>query len=192
MRHLIDTYIEADEPRPISDFENLSLVELIVKSGVAAINERLNKSVKSTESISETIENNIRSLLLKGQLNDPVFFEKMSNLLDQIIQQRKSNALDYEEYLARIAELAKQAQDGSSEDIPASINTPELHVLYNNMGEDEEKAIALHEHLLANIPDGWRGVGAREQRVKQAIFAIVENRDEVERLFNIIKQQAGY
>tara|TARA_B100000963_G_scaffold197778_2_gene172120 strand:- start:1253 stop:4303 length:3051 start_codon:yes stop_codon:yes gene_type:complete len=193
MRRLIDTYIEADEPRPISNFENISLVELIVKSGAAeAINERLAKSSKSKEGISETIENNIRSLLLKGQLNDPVFFEKMSNLLDQIIQQRKSQALDYEQYLARIAELAKHAQDGGGPEIPASINTPELRVLYNNMGEDEDKAIALHKHLLANIPDGWRGVGPREQRVKQAIFAIVENRDEVERLFDIIKQQAGY
>ena len=71
----------------------------------------------------------------------------------------------------------KKAQDGSGEDIPTSINTPELRVLYNNLGEDEDKAIALHEHLLANIPDGWRGVGPREQRVKQAIFNIVENRD---------------
>ena len=193
MRRLIDTYIEADEPRPISDFDNMSLVELIVKSGAAAaINERLAKSVKSKEGISETIENNVRSVLLKSQLNDPVFFEKMSNLLDQIIQQRKSQALDYEAYLVQIAELAKQVQDGGGEEMPASINTPELRVLYNNMGEDEEKAIALHEDLLANIPDGWRGVGPREQRVKQVIYAIVENRAEVERLFAIIEQQVGY
>jgi type I restriction enzyme R subunit len=31
MRHLIDTYIEADEPRQISDFDNLGLLELIQK-----------------------------------------------------------------------------------------------------------------------------------------------------------------
>ena len=113
-------------------------------------------------------------------------------MLDQIIQQRKSQALDYEAYLARIAELAKQVQDGGGEEMPPSINTPELRVLYNNMGEDEEKAIALHEHLLANIPDGWRGVGPKEQRVKRAIFAIVGDEAEVERLFAIIEQQAGY
>ena len=164
---------------------------MIVKSGVAdAINERLAKSAKSKEGISETIENNIRSVLLKGQLNDPVFFEKMSNLLEQIIQQRKSQALDYEAYLARIAELAKRVQDGGGEELPPSINTSELRVLYNNLGE--EMAVALHEHLLVNVPDGWRGVGPREQRVKQAIFAIVEDEAEVERLFAIIEQQAGY
>jgi hypothetical protein len=42
MRHLIDTYIEADEPRKISPFDNMSLVELIVKSGIVnAINSHL-------------------------------------------------------------------------------------------------------------------------------------------------------
>ena len=39
MRHLIDTYIEADAPRTISDFGEIGLLELIVKSGIAdAIN----------------------------------------------------------------------------------------------------------------------------------------------------------
>ena len=33
MRHLIDTYIQADEPRKISPFDGMSLVELIVKMG---------------------------------------------------------------------------------------------------------------------------------------------------------------
>ena len=42
MRHLIDTYIEADEPRKISPFDNIGLLDLIVKTGIAAaIAERL-------------------------------------------------------------------------------------------------------------------------------------------------------
>ena len=35
MRHLIDTYIEADEPRKISPFDDIGLLELIVKTGIA-------------------------------------------------------------------------------------------------------------------------------------------------------------
>ena len=35
MRHLIDTYIEASEPRIISPFDKLSLLDLIVKTGIA-------------------------------------------------------------------------------------------------------------------------------------------------------------
>src|SRR5208337_1603731 len=42
MRHLIDTYIEADEPRKISPFDNMGLLELIVKTGIAeAISKQL-------------------------------------------------------------------------------------------------------------------------------------------------------
>jgi type I restriction enzyme R subunit len=35
MRHLIDTYIEADEPRKISPFDDMPLLELIAKTGIA-------------------------------------------------------------------------------------------------------------------------------------------------------------
>jgi type I restriction enzyme, R subunit len=35
MRHLIDTYIEAEEPRKISPFDGMSLTDLIVKTGIA-------------------------------------------------------------------------------------------------------------------------------------------------------------
>ena len=193
MRKLIDTYIEAKEPRPISDFDEMSLVELIVKSGAAeAINERLSKQTKSKEGISETIENNIRSVLLKGQLNDPVFFENMSNLLEQIIKERKSEALNYEEYLKRIAELAKKVHDGESENLPESINTAGLKVLYNNLDENEELALSLHENLKNNAPDGWREHSPSQNRVKGLIFEIVNDTDLVERLYQLIEHQMEY
>ncbi len=35
MRHLIDTYVQADEPRKISPFDNMGLLDLIVKTGIA-------------------------------------------------------------------------------------------------------------------------------------------------------------
>ena len=35
MRHLLDTYIEADEPRKISPFDNVGLLDLVVKTGIA-------------------------------------------------------------------------------------------------------------------------------------------------------------
>ena len=45
MRHLIDTYIEADEPRKISPFDDMPLLELIVKTGMAnAINSACQKT----------------------------------------------------------------------------------------------------------------------------------------------------
>jgi type I restriction enzyme R subunit len=106
MRHLIDTYIEADEPRKISPFDNMSLIDLIVKTGIAdAIATRLENMKGNKDAVAETIENNVRSKIIQEHLNDPAYYEKMSELLDEIIAARKAKAIEYEEYLKRIAEL---------------------------------------------------------------------------------------
>ncbi len=86
MRHLIDTYIEADEPRKISPFDDMGLLDLIVKTGIAdAIATQLGGLKGNRDAIAETIENNVRSKIIKEHLNDPAFYEKMSALLDEII-----------------------------------------------------------------------------------------------------------
>jgi type I restriction enzyme R subunit len=41
-------------------------------------------------------------------------------------------------------------------------------------------------------PDGWRGVQAREQVIKAAIYGAVQEEAEVERIFLIIKAQGEY
>jgi type I restriction enzyme R subunit len=41
-------------------------------------------------------------------------------------------------------------------------------------------------------PDGWRGVQAREQVIKAAIYGVVQDQAEVERIFLIIKAQGEY
>src|ERR1035438_6611749 len=91
MRHLIDTYIEADEPRKISPFDYMPLLELIVNTGIADAINRMPDGIKSNRgAIAETIENNVRSKIIKEHLNDPAFYDRMSVLLDAIIADRKS------------------------------------------------------------------------------------------------------
>ena len=122
MRHLIDTYIEADEPRKISPFDDMGLLELIVKTGIAdAIAAQLGGLKGNKNAVAETIENNVRSKIIKEHLNDPAFYEKMSALLDEIIAARKAKAIEYEEYLKRIAELAKQVEAGQAEETPEQL-----------------------------------------------------------------------
>jgi type I restriction enzyme R subunit len=99
MRHLIDTYIEADRPRIISPFGEMSLLELIVKTGIGKAVDSLPDGIRSSkEAVAETIENNVRKKIIKEHLNDPAYYEKMSALLDEIIATRKANAIEYEEY----------------------------------------------------------------------------------------------
>jgi type I restriction enzyme, R subunit len=159
MRHLIDTYIEADEPRKISPFDGMGLLELIVKTGIAeAIVKQLGGLKGNRDAIAETIENNVRRKIIKEHLNDPAFYEKMSALLDEIIAARKAKAIEYEEYLKRIAKLAKRVEAGQAEDTPQALDTPGKRALYNNLGQDEELALRLDESVRKTKPDGWRGV----------------------------------
>ena len=192
MRHLIDTYIEADAPKKISEFDNLSLLDLIVKSGVAdAIAERLGR-MKDRESVAETIENNVRAKIIKEHLNDPAYYDKISALLDEIIKERKAKALEYEAYLKRIGELIENLSQGKGDATPPKLDTPGKRALYNNLGQDEDLALKIDETVKASRPDGWRGVEPKERVIKAAIYAIVKDKDAVERLFTIIKAQAEY
>jgi len=93
------------------------LLELIVKTGIAdAIAQRLGRLGDNTRAIAETIENNVRRKIIKESLNDPAFFETMSELLDEIIGLRRTKAIEYEEYLQRIADLARRVEVGVEDD----------------------------------------------------------------------------
>ena len=142
--------------------------------------------------MAETIENNVRSKIIKEHLNDPAFYEKMSALLDEIIAARKAKAIEYEEYLKRIAELAKKVAAGQPEEMPEQLNTPGKRALYNNLNHDEDLAIKIDEAVKDVRPDGWRGIQAQEQVIKAALYYVLQNVTEVERIFLIIKQQKEY
>ncbi|WP_341857986.1 type I restriction endonuclease subunit R [Sinorhizobium medicae] len=193
MRHLIDTYIEADEPRKISPFDGMSLLELIVKTGIAeTISSQLGGLKGNKDAIAETIENNVRSKIIKEHLNDPAFYEKISALLDEIIANRKAKAVEYEEYLKRIAEIAQRIEVGQAQEAPPSLNTPGKRALYNNLGQDEVLALKVDEAVKSSRPDSWRGVQPREQLIKAALYKLLQDFAEVERVFLIIKAQKEY
>jgi type I restriction enzyme R subunit len=193
MRHLIDTYIEADEPRTISPFDGMSLLDLIVKTGIAnAIANQLGGLKGNKNAIAETIENNVRRKIIKEHLNDPAYFEKMSALLDEIIAARKAKAIEYEEYLKRIAELARRVEAGQAEETPQTLNTPGRRALYNNLHQSEELALKIDETVRRVRPDGWRGIQAREQVIKAALYGVLQDVADVERIFLIVKAQSEY
>ena len=99
MRHLIDTYIRAEESEKISAFDDMSLVQLIVERGADAV-EALPEGIRENkEAVAETIENNVRKLIIDEQPINPKYYEKMSELLDALIEQRRTGSLDYQKYL---------------------------------------------------------------------------------------------
>ena len=193
MRHLLDTYIEAEEPRKISPFDELPLLDLLVKSGIAAAIGSLPAGLRNREeAVAETIENNVRRKIIKEHLTDPAYYDKMSQLLGELIAERKAGAIEYEAYLKKIAELAKQVAAGKGADTPVELDTPGKRALYNNLDQDRELALKLDAVVREARPDGWRGVTAKEQVVKGALYGVLQDHDEVERVFKILLQQKEY
>jgi len=102
-----------------------TLIQLIVERGPDAVNALPKGIRKSEEAVAETIENNVRKLIINESPVDPAYYEKMSKLLDALIELRRKGAISYKEYLAKIAALTKETANprGGQGGYPASLDT---------------------------------------------------------------------
>jgi type I restriction enzyme R subunit len=193
MRHLIDTYIRADESEKISAFDDLSLVELIVKRGEDAV-EALPKSIRSNRNATaETIENNVRKLIIDEHPINPKYYEEMSALLKALIEQRRQEAISYQEYLAKIVALTRQARNPGGKSYPASLNTRAKQALYDNLDKDEVMAVAVDNAVKENMQDGWRDNVIKVKKVKNAIKAALhEHETRTDDILELVKKQHDY
>jgi type I restriction enzyme R subunit len=171
MRYLIDHYISAEESEKISAFDNLGLVDLLVERGARAVDLLPERIKKNKESVAETIENNVRRLIVKQFPIDPNYYEKMSSLLDELIEARRKEVLDYIQYLDKIAELARNAAKPETvkANYPASLSSPGRRALYNNLGGDETLALAVDAAIRDNLMDGFRSSAIKLRKLEYAI-----------------------
>jgi type I restriction enzyme R subunit len=92
MRHLIDAYIRAEDSKQISTLDDMTLIQLIVEKGAGAI-ETLPAGIRTNqEAVAEVIENNVRRLIIDESPVNPKYYEKMSALLDALIEKRRVGA----------------------------------------------------------------------------------------------------
>jgi len=211
MRHLINTYIQADAAQDLGELGEMSLTELIIETGIHdAIARKLNEKGKlSRRSIAEGIINNVRKTIIRDQLTDPKFYERMSQLLDDLIKQSREDAAAYEEFLRKAEDLVKQlAAKQPQAGVPASLHgRREALVLFNNLDSvaattfgcptdpDERAALALQidRAIRERAPAGWKGDQAREAQVQNALFPLLgRDREVTLAVFEIVKNQPGY
>ncbi len=193
MRHLIDSYISANDSDKISEFDDFTLLDLIVERGSAAIDALPPDIKKNNEAVAETIENNVRRLITDETPTNPKYYEKMSILLDEIIKLRKEQVDNYQEYLKKIVELTKQAKNpGMSVNYPRHINTGAKRSLYDNLEHNEELVIAMDDDILNSKPDGWRGSTIKERKVRNTIGYYIKDEKKLDEIFEIVKKQGEY
>ena len=158
MRRLLDDYVRADDSQKLSAFDDISLVELIVKRGEEGLNDLPEEIKGSQGAMAETIENNLRRVIIDEMPTNPRYYEKMSEVLDTLIQERRQRVKEYEQYLKEIVELTQKIQNpASGGSYPSTLNTRAKRALYTNLGNDEERALAVDAIIRQTKKDGWKG-----------------------------------
>lgn len=213
MRHLLDNYIRAEESEKLSAFDDMTLIELIVKRGDEAVDSLPRGIRQDRDAMAETIENNVRRLIIDEMAINPAYYEKMSQLLDALIQARKQQAMDYQAYLAKIVELTKKVKKPESQTAyPASIDSAARRALYDNLKQrapmaayDRPEDGRVPDDLTANLAvevdtairkvkkAEFRGNPIKEREVRIAIKSVLGDDDElVNTIFEIVKAQRDY
>lgn len=197
MRHLIDSYIGAEESEKVSAFDDFSLVELIVKDGKSALDKLPDNIKKNKEAMAETIENNLRKVIIEESPTNPIYYEKMSVLLDELIKLRNEEAAEYEKYLEEIVKLAvKVKKPETSNEYPSSINTQAKRALYDNLDKDEPLTIAMDSAVIYGKHDDWEGTLSKEKHLKNKVVKPVleeyKKPEKLDPIFDVIKQQKEY
>ncbi|GFG50767.1 restriction endonuclease subunit R [Mycolicibacterium agri] len=196
MRNLLDTYISASPSEVVSNFEDAGLIQLIVKLGKGAITKLPTGIQKDPEAVAETIVNNMRKVIVDEHPTNPKYYESMSKLLDDILELRRQQALDYEAYLAKLLEAASAL--GTKEpltDYPESIDTDAKRALYDSLDRDEELALAVDKAVRDNKRADWIGNALRERRVENAIIDVLPDgfdEQQLEELMKLVTAQRDY
>lgn len=210
MRHLINTYIQADPADDLGNLSSLSLTQLIIETGIHdAIAKNLNQKGKlSKNAIAEGIINNIRKTIIRDQLTDPRFYDEISKLLEDLIRQKRDDTEAYEKFLLQAEALVKKMSIKNMGTHPHVLNgRREAIALFNNLAsldsatfkcpaDDEVRAdlaLAIDEAMREQAPAGWKGDDTREKQVLNALFPLMSrDRDATQAIFEIIKNQPGY
>jgi type I restriction enzyme R subunit len=213
MRHLLDTYIRAEESEQLTAFDDLTLVELIVQRGAAAVEALPEDIRKNPEAMAETIDNNVRRLIIDEMAVNPKYYERMSQLLDALIEQRRREAIDYKAYLEKIIELSRMVAQPEMQAYPQPINSPARRALYDNLKAVQglaeivpqelkvaDSAAELAETVAVAIDDAirsvkkadWRGNRFKEREVRNAIKSVLREDAAVDVILEIVRAQRDY
>jgi type I restriction enzyme R subunit len=194
MRHLLDTYIQAKPSETISNFNDTGLIQLIVQMGPGAIDKLPEGIRKDPEAVAETITNNMRKLIVDERPTNPKYYDKMSALLDAILEERRRGALEYKEYLARLLEAAGKLGKGESDTAyPDWAKSGARRALVDFFYPTAELAIEIDAVVRHTKPDSWIGNPLKERKVKRAIArALRSDFGRLDELFELVKARHEY
>ena len=193
MRYMIDNYISAESSEIQYKLDETTLLDVIVASGLDKATKIMPESFKKNKkAMALAIENNIASTIINNKNQNPRYYSKMSELLEELIEMKKEQSLDYQEYLEKLIALVKKVKNPeTSGEYPKSMHNVRLRGLYDILDENEEKTIQLYDYLNLNIPKDFMESKMKQREFKRELSLWIENENQEEEIFNLWKNTRG-
>lgn len=203
MRYILDTYIRAEDSTIVSELENMTLVELLLENTTTTPVEALVQGLPGDNNAkAEIIENNLQHEIVKKMSSNEVYYGKLSEMLQKIIEERRIEAMSYEEYLRQVVELAQAIlHPESSSDYPEAIKKSEAkRALFDYLDQDENLAIDVDSAIRQAIRPGWKTNFQKQQNIRLAIYQKLlvygysedQATEKTNEVFDIAGRQAEY
>lgn len=192
MRRILDAYIKATDSKTLIKIENQGLCEVLAQMDINDFDKELSQAFKNESSMAESIANNTKKRIIEKEASDPKYYEKLSSLLNDLINQFREKKLTYLEYLQQIHDLAKQVIHKEDKNYPKKINTNALKILYDNLDQNEALALEIDACIRDNKKDGWVGHNQKEKNLKIALRKIINDEGLLENTFNLAKSIDEY
>lgn len=193
MRYMIDNYIRAESSEIQYKLDEATLLDVIFASGLEKATKVMPESFKrNKKAMALAIENNIASTIINNKNQNPRYYSKMSELLEELIKMKKEQSLDYQEYLEKLIELVKKVKSPeTSGDYPKSMHNIRLRGLYDILDKNEEKTIQLYDYLTSNISRDFMESKMKQREFKRELSLWIENENQEEEIFNLWKNTRG-
>ena len=194
MRYMIDNYINADASELQYKLDETTLLDVIVASGIEKATQTLPNNIKNNKkAVALAIENNIASTIINNTPINPRYYNKMSELLKELIDMKKDQNLDYQDYIKHLVELVKKVKNPEhSGEYPKSIHNIRLRGLYDILDRNETETLILYNALNDSAPIDFMASKMRQRELKLIIRTIIEDDLKTEEVFNLWKNTRRY
>lgn len=192
MRQVLDLYVKAEDSEVIAKLDDTSFLDIVAAQNEEQLND-LPDELKDEygRASAETVEANLREVIRKDSPFNPAYYGKLSIILQELIDKRKKEMLDYEEYMKELIELVKKARGKSANSYPESIKTPGMRALYDNLGQNEYLAIRAHEVIRENAIAGFRDNRLKQRKLIKALAKLLGD-EMAQKIYDIIKLHDEY
>ena len=192
MRQVLDLYVKAEDSEVIAKLDDTSFLDIVAAQNEEQLND-LPDELKDEygRASAETVEANLREVIRKDSPFNPAYYGKLSIILQELIDKRKKEMLDYEEYMKELIELVKKARGKSANSYPESIKTPGMRALYDNLGQNEYLAIRAHEVIKENALVGFRDNRLKQRKLIKALTKLLGD-EMAQKIYDIIKLHDEY